>query len=58
LGQEVATLIDGIEEPGYKAALWNAANYSSGVYFYRLDAQSVNEKNNRFIKVKKMLLVK
>jgi len=38
LGQEVATLVHGLEDPGYKSVEWNATGMSSGVYFYRLQA--------------------
>ncbi|MCP4582360.1 MAG: T9SS type A sorting domain-containing protein, partial [candidate division Zixibacteria bacterium] len=36
LGQRVETLKDGYLEAGNHIVEWNAANYSSGVYFYRL----------------------
>jgi hypothetical protein len=51
LGREVATLVDGIEEPGYKSVRWNANDVASGLYFYRLQAGS-------FIETKKMLLLR
>lgn len=35
-GEEVTTLVDGTMEEGTHTAVWNAAEYSSGVYFYRL----------------------
>ncbi len=36
LGQEIATLVDGREEPGTRSIRWNAGGLASGVYFYRL----------------------
>ncbi|MCP4631722.1 MAG: T9SS type A sorting domain-containing protein [candidate division Zixibacteria bacterium] len=51
LGQKVETLIDSYQNGGYYSASWNASQYSSGVYFYRLD---VNEKSF----VKRMMLIK
>ncbi len=52
LGNEVATPFNGIADGGkVYEAVFNAANLSSGVYFYRLETQ------NRVIN-KKMLLLK
>ncbi len=51
LGQQVATLVEGMQEPGYKSAIWDGSNMPSGVYFYRLKA-------GPFSSVRKMLLVK
>jgi M6 family metalloprotease-like protein len=56
LGREVRTLIDGIEEAGYKTVAWdsqdNTGNHvASGVYLYRLEAGD-------YVSVKKMLLVR
>lgn len=52
LGQKVATLIDNnIMESGYHVAQFNAARFSSGVYFYRLEA-------GNFVSIKKMMLLK
>lgn len=51
LGREVATLVNGIEQPGYKSVTWNAANFPSGVYFYRIKAGS-------FTDLKKVVLMK
>jgi hypothetical protein len=52
LGKEVATLVDGVENPGNKEIKFNAGNLSSGVYIYVLIAGS------SFVDKKKMLLIK
>ena len=51
LGREVSNLVDGILEPGYKSARWDASKATSGVYFYQLRAAT-------FVETRKMLLVK
>jgi hypothetical protein len=56
LGREVATLANGVRPPGEYTVTWNAAPYSSGVYFCRLEATSLA--GNRFVSVKKLLLMK
>ncbi len=57
LGQQVAVLENGEREAGFHEVEWRA-NVASGIYFYRIDAVSVNDPNNRFVQVKKMLLLK
>lgn len=51
LGQNVATLVNQVLQAGTYDADWNASGYSSGVYFYRLEA-------NGFSQTKRMLLIK
>ncbi len=51
LGQEVATLVNGMEEAGYKSVQFDGSNFSSGVYFYRLTAGT-------YTSVRKMVLIK
>jgi hypothetical protein len=43
LGQEVATLVNEMKQPGAYEVTWNADNYPSGVYFYRLSGESFTE---------------
>ena len=45
LGREVATLIDGVVDPGEHTVVFNAWDYqiSSGTYFYRMTAGSFSE---------------
>lgn len=38
LGQRVEILVDGTMTAGYHTVVWNAADYSSGIYFYKLTA--------------------
>jgi hypothetical protein len=51
LGQEVATLVNGEQEPGRYNVKFDARGLPSGIYFYRLEA-------GKFVDVKKMILVK
>ncbi len=51
LGQEIATLMDGFQNAGYHTIAWNAVNYGSGVYFYKITAGD-------FTQIKKAVLTK
>jgi hypothetical protein len=57
LGEAVTELINDIKEGGYYQFEWNAGNVPSGIYIYRLEAQSL-EGGNFFTDVKKMILLK
>ena len=57
LGEVVSELINEQKDPGYYKVVWNAGNYSSGIYFYSIYAKS-KETNREFKSVRKMLLVK
>jgi hypothetical protein len=59
LGEKVANLIDGEMNAGIHEALFNAAGYASGVYFYTIEAipQGGTGKEN-FRDVKKMIILK
>ena len=51
LGREVATLVNGVSEPGENSATFDGSHLSSGVYFYRLQAGD-------FTMTRKMLLLR
>ncbi|MGB5895162.1 MAG: sugar-binding protein, partial [Ignavibacteriaceae bacterium] len=51
LGREVVTLINENQNAGRHVVNFDASNFASGIYFYRLEAGS-------FIQVKKMILMK
>jgi hypothetical protein len=51
VGREVEVLVNEFLEAGNFKTNWNAASYSSGIYFYRMETSS-------FVQVKKMILMK
>jgi hypothetical protein len=50
-GKEIATLVDGFLKQGTFEVQFDAKNFTSGIYFYKLTV-------NDFVSVKKMMLVK
>jgi len=50
-GRIIERLVDEQKEPGYYSVQWNASRYSSGMYFYKIQAGNFQE-------VKKCLLIK
>jgi hypothetical protein len=57
LGRAVATLVDGVQPASSYSVQWNPSGLSSGVYFYRIQAQSLDGSGN-FVAVKKLVLMK
>jgi hypothetical protein len=51
LGREVAKLVGQALSPGSYEAVWNASDFTSGVYYYQLRAGD-------FVETRKMMLVK
>jgi endoglucanase len=54
LGQKVITLFDGVASAGVHSVTWNAHNYSSGIYFYRIHAGG----EKTFEKTRKLVLIR
>lgn len=51
LGQNIATLVNEAQQPGFYSVNWNANQLPSGVYYYRLTA-------GEYIETKRLLLLK
>jgi hypothetical protein len=51
LGRKIETIVDGFETAGFRSVTWNAANHSTGMYFYRISM-------GNFTDTKKMTLLK
>jgi len=51
LGEKIAELINEELEAGYYEKQWNASNFASGIYFYRITSSS-------FVDTKKLILLK
>ena len=59
LGQEVATLVDEVQEPGYKSVVFNAGSLASGVYLYRLQAGAPSTGSGQsFVETKRLLILR
>ena len=58
LGQEVATLVNEVKEPGEYRVEWDASRAASGLYFCRLDAKADRDVRSVFSKVMKMVLIR
>lgn len=55
LGQEVTTLVEGVQASGYHQALWHASRQATGIYLYQITATS---DLYRFSSRKAMLLLR
>jgi hypothetical protein len=69
LGQDLGTLVDRLEGPGYRFVQFDASHLSSGVYFYRLTVSSnasldlvtsggQHGQAGDFVQTRKMLVIK
>jgi photosystem II stability/assembly factor-like uncharacterized protein len=58
LGEKVATLVNEVKQPGVYDIIWNAGDYPSGVYYYRLEADAADQSGKQFAATKKMILLK
>ncbi|MDD8018769.1 MAG: FlgD immunoglobulin-like domain containing protein [Bacteroidota bacterium] len=63
LGQEVKTLVNDVQNASFYRVVWNGTNnngthVASGVYFFRLTAESITGDGKQFVQLKKMSLLK
>jgi hypothetical protein len=57
IGEQVDELAKGSEQGGTYQVKWNASDFASGIYYYRLDVNSLSGDFSKSF-VKKMILVK
>ncbi len=58
LGKEIATLVNQQMQPGSYNVDWDASNYPSGVYFYKLEVRQAGSSTGEFTEARKMVLIK
>ncbi len=59
LGQEVATLLNEFKEPERYEVRWDASNFASGIYTYRIYAGDPSSSSGQgFVETKKMILLR
>ena len=58
LGNEVESLVKQDLNAGSYSVDWNAANYPSGVYVYKITVQQAGSSTGNFTQTRKMILVK
>ena len=59
LGREVAALATGFHAAGHHSVTWDASRQSSGVYFYRLQADNEGTgPDQRFVAIKRLILLR
>jgi hypothetical protein len=56
-GREVATLVNQIQNPGYRSLKWTAGGLASGVYLYKMEAYPTDG-GSAFDASKKLILMK
>ena len=54
----MATLVDGVQNAGYRTANWNGISVASGIYIHRIEATSVTDPSKSFSQGRKMILLK
>lgn len=57
LGEKVVTLVDNVISAGFHEAVFNGSNLASGIYIYRITANSP-ETGEQFVKSAQMLMLK
>jgi len=63
LGQEIITLVDAVQDAGYKSVEWNSTDHTgnpvvSGVYLIKFEISNLQKQTNTITQVRKMLLVR
>ena len=54
-GREINTIVNEVKTAGYYTVSFNASGFSSGVYYYTINADG---NGNQFTETRKMMLIK
>ena len=57
-GQKIATLVSEVQNAGHYQVEWDASQFASGVYFYKIEVADPANLQNEFRDIKKMILLK
>ncbi len=58
LGRETANIFEGEFEQGFYSASFDGSGLPSGIYYYKIEAHGLSNKESGFIKTMKMSLIK
>lgn len=58
LGKQIQTLVNEQLAPGTYEADWNASDFPSGVYYYKLTVRQAGSSTGDYVETKKMVLIK
>ncbi len=58
LGREIAPLVNNQQEAGIHEIIWNAKDFTSGVYFYKLQVRETGSSTGEYTATKKLMLIK
>ena len=58
VGRVMAVLVDSERSLGTYSVSWNASNFPSGIYFYRLQARPTDGQAGGYVETKKMVLLR
>jgi len=58
LGEEVARLVDEVQDAGYWSMRWGAGEFASGVYVYKLTTVTASDPSRTFVEVRRMVVLK
>jgi len=58
VGREIAQLVNRQKAAGMHEIIFDGATFTNGIYYYRIEIQSLMDQRRRFVEVKRMTLLK